>query len=108
MPGLRLRDLICDVRITLNILPGIPAQRGTDRAVASDDAGEKLTREARRDVFDACIGVVRCGPVSCLLAEGGPGAGPSLSGLAMPAIEGAGNCDRQRLERSIDRRCRCQ
>ena len=29
--------------------------------------------------------------------------GPALPGLAVPAIEGAGDCGRQRLERSLDR-----
>ena len=49
-------------------------------------------------IRDLTFAVAVMAAVSFIAA--GAGAGPAVSGLAMPAIEGAGNFDRQRLERS--------
>ena len=79
------------------------------RRVASQkqERGCGLTGRLWRGSFGAWDFLLRCGALAAWLGgAAGLRARPALSGLAMPAIEGAGDFDRERLDRPADRRHR--
>src|SRR6185437_8179382 len=101
-PRRRPPDLICGGTRISNIFVQ-PTVTRIDRRIASFDTGGQMTRETWRAPFDAQSELLRCGCDGCVLGAAIPRAGSALPGLAVPAAESAGDCGRQRLERSLDR-----
>src|SRR6185312_388950 len=105
-------DLICASPGRYRIYPWqacAPAQSSANLAFPTGTGGARSQRlrtpkEARRGSFDAWLfNLRRCGGDGNLPVAIGAGAGSSLSRLALPAIEGPGNFDRERLDRSRHR-----